>query len=218
MKTALVVGATGLVGSALVEQLLRDNNFSNVIVFTRRPLSIQDTRLQVHIIDFDNLDTWKDLVKGDVLFSCLGTTLRTAGSKEAQYKVDYTYQYNFAKAASENRVTHYILVSAAFASSKSKIFYSRIKGELEEAVQKLSFSLLTIFRPGALSGPRKEKRTGERISIALLSFIHHIPGLGSLKPVPATVVAKAMILAAKHQVAQNRTYALKEIFELAEKE
>lgn len=216
MKTALVIGATGMVGSALLNQMLADNYFSNIVAFTRRPLSVSHVKLQEHIINFDNPAEWEHLVKGDVLFSCLGTTLKTAGSKEAQYKIDYTYQYNFAKAASENGVTHYTLISAAYASPKSKIFYSRMKGELDEAIQKLSFQYITIIRPGQLAGDRQEKRLGEKISLTLLSFVHRIPGLKFLKPIHADIVAKAMIVASKTQAVPKHVYTLQEIFKLAE--
>jgi uncharacterized protein YbjT (DUF2867 family) len=217
MKTALVIGATGMVGSSLVNQLLSDDYFSKLIIFTRRSLRQPHPKLQEHIIDFDATESWQGLVKGDVLFSCLGTTLKTAGSKEVQYKIDYTYQYNFARAAQQNGVTHYVLISAAYSSPHSKIFYSRMKGELDVAVQHLNFPRLTILKPGQLTGDRKEKRLGERFSIALLSAIHHIPGLQFLKPIPADTVAKAMIVAAKQQSEHQKIYALKEIFELAEK-
>ena len=216
MKTALVIGATGLVGSALVDQLLQEDYFYKVIVFTRRSLP-QHAKLEQHIIDFNNPAAWAAHVKGDVLFSTLGTTLKTAGSKEAQYTIDYTYQYNFAKAASDYGVSHYVLISAAFAAPDSKIFYSRMKGELEEGVKKLNFQRLTILKPGQLTGDRKEKRAGEKISIGVLNIIHHIPGLHFLKPIEATTVAQAMIAAVKHQSEAQRVYALKEIFELAEK-
>ena len=215
MKTALVVGATGLVGSSLVDQLLHDDYFSRVIVFTRRPFPAHHAKLQEHIIDFDNSAQWQDLVRGDVLFSSLGTTLKTAGSKEAQYKIDYTYQYNFARAAAHNGVDHYVLISSAYASPDSRIFYSRMKGELDEAVKKLSFPHLTILQPGQLTGHRKESRSAEKISIGLLNIVHHIPGLSFLKPIPAATVARAMIAAAKHQKEAEKVYALKQVFRLA---
>ena len=110
---ALVIGATGAVGMDLVEQLLKDDAFERVTVFVRRPLAVENPKLTVHIIDFDHPEQWRELLQGDVLFSCLGTTIKAAGSQEAQWKVDYTYQYEAAKAARENGVEAYALVSSA---------------------------------------------------------------------------------------------------------
>ena len=100
MKTALLIGATGLVGGALLDLLLNDNRFEKVKVFVRRSTGESHPKLEEYQVDFDTLLTWKEFLKGDVLFSALGTTLKKAGSKEAQYKIDYTYQYELAKASS----------------------------------------------------------------------------------------------------------------------
>src|SRR5690606_12223779 len=101
---ALVIGATGATGTDLVQTLLQDNDFETVEVFVRKPLPLSHPKLKTHIVDFDKPDDWKNLVQGDVAFSCMGTTLKAAGSKDAQRKVDYHYQYDFAKAARENKV------------------------------------------------------------------------------------------------------------------
>lgn len=215
MATALIIGATGLVGSHLVSQLLEDRNFDKLLVFTRRSLQQSHPKLEEKIIDFDKED-WIQDVKGDVLFSALGTTLRKAGSKEAQYKIDYTYQYNFAVAAARNGVPQYILVSAAYASPNARIFYSRMKGELERDVVKLPFQHISILKPGMLAGERSEKRTGEVLGIVVTNTIGSIPGLSRFKPVHGSVVAKAMINATKHHPKQINTYTLKEIDRLAE--
>ena len=156
------------------------------------------------------------MVYGDALFSSLGTTLKQAGSKGAQFKIDYTYQYQFAKAASENGVRHYVLVSAAYASSKSKIFYSRMKGILEKDVKKLLFKNITILRPGMLTGARKEERIGEKIGTPLLNFFHRLPGMKSLKPISATTVSKAMIKAVSYHPERINEYSLTEVFKLAD--
>lgn len=216
MTTALLIGATGLVGSHLVSQVLEDAGFEKLIVFTRRSLHISHLKLEEKIIDFDKVDEWKDEVKGDVLFSTLGTTLRKAGSKEAQYKIDYSYQYNFASVAAENGVAQYVLVSAANSSANSPIFYSRMKGELERDVKKLSFKNISIIRPGLLDGDRKEKRFGEGAGIILTKFFGAIPGLHFIKPIHASIVAKAMINATKHHPQQINSYSFKEIERLAQ--
>ncbi|MFC3799186.1 NAD(P)H-binding protein [Cohnella sp. GCM10012308] len=132
---AIVIGATGATGADLLNLLLQDNAFRQVDIFVRRNPGIQHEKLKVHVIDFDNPDQWGELVKGDVLFSCLGTTLKTAGSQEAQWKIDYEYQYAFAKAASENGVPACVLVSADFASPASRNFYSRTAGRSRKGVR-----------------------------------------------------------------------------------
>jgi uncharacterized protein YbjT (DUF2867 family) len=125
MKTALVIGATGLTGSNLVGLLLSDSRFSKIKIFTRKSLNNQNQKIEEHIIDFNNIEQLSSLFSGDILFSALGTTLRKAGSKDAQYKIDYTYQYNIAKLSADNGIETYILVSAANSSPDSKIFYSK---------------------------------------------------------------------------------------------
>ena len=105
----------------------------------RRSLNINNPKLEEHIVDFDKIELWKNNLSGDELYSALGTTIKKAGSKEAQYKIDFTYQYEAAKAASENGVKKYLLVSSLGANSKSSNFYLRMKGSLDEKVQQLSF-------------------------------------------------------------------------------
>lgn len=121
-RTALVIGATGLVGNQLVEQLLANDQFSAVVIFVRRTTGLQHNKLREHIISFEQPESWDHLVKGDVLFSALGTTLKQAGSKETQFKVDFTYQYQFAEVAATNGIATYVLVSSAGANEKASFF------------------------------------------------------------------------------------------------
>ena len=128
-----------------------------------------------------------------MLFSTLGTTLRTAGSKEAQFKIDHGYQYEFARAAAQNKVPVYILVSSYGASESSWVFYSRMKGKLENDIMKLSFSTIHILQPGILDGNRQEKRSAESFTIRTIKFLNRLGLLKSQRPVPAGIVARAMI-------------------------
>ena len=216
MKTAIVIGATGLVGSELVQLLIKDSRFEKVKVFARRTTGLQHNKLEEHLINFDAPDTWKKQVTGDVLYSSMGTTIGVAGSKEAQYRIDYTYQYQEAKIAANNGVQEYVLISAAGSDPGSKIFYSRMKGELERDIKKLPFETIHIIRPGMLAGDRKEKRTGEKLMQPLMNFIGSIPGLGSLKPIQGRAVAQAMINATFRHVVGIHTYSMGEVFKLAE--
>jgi len=193
-KTALVIGSTGLVGRLLVLNLLEDNCFEKIISFSRRSLDINHSKLREYLIDFEEVNKWKEWVRGDVLFSALGTTIKQAGSKAAQYKVDFTYQYEVARIAAENQVSRYVLVSSLGADPTSRIFYSRMKGELDEAVRKLGFEKISIVRPSALKGEREKERKSERIVIAVTgSVIKILPFLKKYQPIDAGIVARAMI-------------------------
>ena len=193
---ALVVGATGAVGRDLTEQLLSDDHFDRVEILVRRQVNIQSAKLRVHVVDFDNPASWSDLLKGDVLFSCMGTTIKAAGSQDAQWKVDYTYQLNAAKAARANGVPTYVLVSSIGANSNSKLFYPRMKGALEDAILKLGFEGCFILRPPSLI--RKDSdRFGEKASVSILKVLNRIGIMRNLAPVPTENVAAAMISLAK---------------------
>ncbi len=215
MKTAIIVGATGLVGAALVQQLQASEHFRKVVVLARRSTGLQHAKLEEHIIDFDAPESWQDLVQGDILFSALGTTLRQAGSKEAQYRIDHTYQYEAAVAAARNGVPVYVLVSSSGASAKSQIFYSRMKGELEEAVKKLPFKSVYILQPSLLVGERTEVRAGEVWGYRVLKALNAIGVLNAYRPIEGTTVAQAMMNAAVEGAAGVHVAALGKVFALA---
>ena len=213
---ALVIGATGATGKDLVKQLCQDSDFDEIDIFVRRRSDFHHEKVKAHIVDFDHPEEWKHLVKGDVAFSCLGTTLKSAGSKENQKVIDYDYQFNFAKAAKENNVQDYILVSAYGASPDSKIFYSRIKGELEEAVKNLKFEKTTIFKPGMLERKNTD-RNGEVFGLKIIKFLNKFGLFKSQKPLPTSVLAKAMIVASKIKSNSFSEVKLHSIFSFAEK-
>jgi uncharacterized protein YbjT (DUF2867 family) len=157
-KTAVIIGATGLIGAHLLDHLLNDDRYSKIKVFHRRTTGVVHPKLEEHVIDFDNPDTWMHLINGDELFSTLGTTLKTAGSKEAQYKVDFHYQFEMAKHGFEHRIKNYALVSSMGATQDTNNFYLKMKGELDAEIEKVGFEKLVILRPSLLTGDRKEKR------------------------------------------------------------
>ena len=189
---ALVLGATGAVGKDLVQQLLADDSFESVDIFVRREVKMDSPKLTVHVVDFDHPEAWADELKGDVLFSCLRTTIKAAGSQEAQWKVDYTYQYEVAKAARANGVKTYVLVSAIGADVKSKFFYSRMKGALDDAVQQLGFEGCFILQPPSLIRKGSD-RFGENVGAAVMKGLNAIGLLRSWTPMPTESVAAAMI-------------------------
>lgn len=212
---AIVIGATGLVGSELLKQLLNEPRFAEVSVFTRRATGLKQARLTEHLVDFDSPDEWNHLVQGDVLFSCMGTTLKKAGSKEKQWTIDFSYQLNAAQAAAYNQVTTCILISSAGADKNARVFYSRMKGELDEAVQKLPFQHCYILRPSLLLGNRKEKRTSERIAKLILPLVTRF-AFKKYRPIEDKTVARAVIELALNRPSKT-IYELDELFELIPK-
>ena len=192
MKTALIIGATGLIGSTLVKQILDNPAYSKVVLLLRKPLNINHPKLIQEIIDFDKLNVSK--IIGDDLFCAMGTTLSKAGSKEVQYKIDCTYPYEIGKIAKLNGIKQYILVSSVGANFDSSNFYLKTKGDLEKKIQSLDFHNFVSLRPSMLLGDREEFRLGEKIG-AVLSYLISPLLFGSLRKyhgINASDVAEAM--------------------------
>ena len=192
MKRVWVLGATGATGTALVEQLLKGDEYSEVYVFVRRPLQLQHAKLHVHVVDMERAEDWQTGPTADVAFSCLGTTLRAAGSKAAQHRVDVDYQLQFAEMARRSGVGTFVLLSAAGADAKSRFFYMRLKGEAEEGVRALGFERTLFFRPGILDRGAKT-RGNERISIVLIRALNRIGLLKRQAPIAVETLAHQMI-------------------------
>lgn len=171
---AIVIGATGLVGSELLKELLSDTSFHKIIVYSRKPLSVSDDKL-IHVQgELGEMSSHREKLQGDIYFSCLGTTIKTAGSQENFRKVDFHAVVSFGRIAFSHKAKKMIVVSASGASSQSKIFYSRVKGEAEKSLKDLGLASLVIFRPGLLIGERAEKRTAERLSIKTFGLLKHV--------------------------------------------
>jgi len=185
------------------------------VVLVRRSTGITNGKLQEVFVSFDDLKCSKREIKGDVLFSCMGTTIKKAKTKVNQYKIDYTYQYQAAKFASQNGVSSYVLVSSAGANPNSGTFYTRIKGELEEAITILPFEKIRILRPSLLLGKRPDFRLGEKIGIALANlFTTIIPPLKKWRGIPDTEVARAMI--ASYLDSSTEKIIVSELYEIFE--
>lgn len=215
MRTALVLGGTGLVGSHLVRMLLDDPYFTTVKVFGRRSTGLVHEKLQEVMIDFTESDQWRDDLVGDVIFSAFGTTLKTAGGKENQYQIDYHFQYQVIRLAFENSVPDCVLVSAPGASVGSRIFYNKMKGELDRDVAKLGFDRLVLIKPSVLVGKRPEIRFGELAGVVLGQLLSWIPGIRKYRPIPASRVAAAMIHAVKHPSEHSIVqYQLDQLFKM----
>jgi len=202
-RKALLVGATGLVGGHCLDKLLADADYDRVVTLSRKLLPLEHEKLEQQLVDFTRLPDFASLIEAQDIFSCLGTTIKKARTKEAFREVDFTYQYEVARIASEAGAEQLLLVSSMGADARSSIFYSRVKGELEEAVSKLPFSGIQIFRPSLLLGAREEIRPGERVSEYMMktfSFLMVGP-IEKYRPVQASVVAAAMVKVAKEHPA-----------------
>ena len=209
----LIIGATGATGKDLLAKLLEDDTYSEVHCFVRKPMSISHPKLHAHVVDFDTPEAWADLLHGDVAFSCLGTTLAVAGSKEAQWRVDYDYQYAFAQQCKANGVPTFVLVSAAMANAQSKMFYNRMKGQLEDAVKALGFSCLLIFQPSVLIRSNSD-RSGENFTVKTFKFLNKLGILKRYRPMPTEILAEKMLSAVYNSPRGTFTFALNKIFSL----
>lgn len=195
MKTALLFGATGLVGRELLKRLLVDPHYSLVKVFLRKKLTVKHLNAEVHQVNFDSLRNSEMFMSGDDCFCALGTTRKMAGSAEAFRKVDLDYVIEIAKLAKAHGVKRFIVVSSIGSNVKSSNLYLRTKAEMEEALKQIGFEQLTIVRPSFLLGKRREVRIGERIGTFFAIALSPVM-LGPLmryRPIKAKVVAKAMI-------------------------
>lgn len=197
-KTALVAGASGLVGGQLLTLLTKSGRYAKVTVISRSPLQVTHEKLSIIIGTQDDLERYNEELACDDVFCCLGTTMKKAGSREAFRKVDFEYPLALAKKTLKKGAKQYFLVSALGANSKSSIFYNKVKGEVEDAISGVGFKTLHILRPSLLIGPRKEPRLGEFIAKVLSNtFGFLLPkryrGIASIK------VARAMLFYASRE-------------------
>jgi len=217
-KTALVVGASGLVGQQLVKALLQDDTFTTVKLLVRRPYTVNHPKTEVQLVDFDSLDDITQKTgKGDVIFCCVGTTnKKVKGDKTAYRNIDHNIPFNVAWAGLKNGYEKYLLVSAVGANAGSKNFYLQLKGEAEDDISNLHLHSLQIFRPSFLLGNRKEFRLGELFAKILAKPLSIFLG-GSLrkyKPVRDITLAKAMIAASKKDCEGKCIYHYDDIINL----
>ena len=209
---ALIIGATGATGKDLLSQLLADDTYSEVHCFVRKPLALTHPKLHAHVVDFETPEAWADLLRGDVAFSCLGTTLAAAGSKEAQWRVDYDYQYNFAEHCRNNGVPTFVLVSAAGAKAPSKLFYNRMKGQLEDAIKALGFARLLIFQPSVLVRKGSDRK-GEQFGLKMIVFLNKLGLFKRYRPMPTAVLAQRIRKEVATATKGIHTFTLDEIFD-----
>lgn len=189
---AVVIGGTGATGRELVLQLLANPQVESVVALVRRAFFPPDPKLQEVIVDFDRLEEYAAYIVGDVAYSTLGTTLKQAGGKEKQWQVDYEYQLHFARIARRNKIFTFVLLSANQAHPDSRIFYSRMKGKLEEAIISLDFPKLIILRPGFIARPNTDRRM-EKISLGIIGFLNKIGLFRKFRPISTVDLANVIL-------------------------
>ena len=198
-RTALVAGASGLVGSQVLRRLLEDPAYSHVTVLARRELPLSHKKLEQRIASFDRLAQIADFPRVHDVFCCLGTTMKQAGSPDAFRKVDCTYVVELARVAVRHRASQFLVVTAVGADPRSRIFYSRVKGEAEEAVRRMQFEGMQIFRPSLLVGARADSRPAERLAglLSMLVAWAFVGPLSQYRPIKAAALARAMVRVAR---------------------
>jgi uncharacterized protein YbjT (DUF2867 family) len=209
-RTAIMAGASGLVGEQCLRHLLARGMHEKVVAFVRGPLNITHKRLEQRTIDYERLGRMSAFPRVQDVFCCLGTTIKKAGSEAAFRLVDYEYVVRLAETSRRSGADHFYLVSAVGADPNSRIFYSRVKGEAERAVGRLGFAGLHVFRPSFLIGKRSERRPGEAVGIAAarLVSIVLVGAARKYRPIRAETVARAMVVIARERPAGVHVYTV----------
>jgi len=205
MKTALLFGSSGLVGGHLLNQLIKDTNYSKIKLFVRSVPEISDPKVEIIKTDFNNLQNHKEDIKGDDCFFCIGTTKKNSPDKDEYKRVELDIPKEVAKIAKSNLVNSFIFVSALYANPKSSGEYIRFKGQVEDELKELNFPKLAILRPSFLIGNRKEKRASETIGIFVFKLLSPLllGPLKKMKPIHSETVAKAMIAIIQKDIQQT---------------
>lgn len=212
-RTALVAGASGLIGGHLLRLLVDDPAYDRVTTLVRRALPLTHKKLVQRVVDFDRLAEVGDFPRVHDVFCCLGTTIRQAGSQDAFRKVDMTYVVELGRMAVRHRATQYLVVTALGADPRSRVFYNRVKGETEEAIRRLQFEGIQIFRPSLLLGNRAQIRSAERIAGLLSPLVGWVMmgPLARYRPINAATVARALVRVARDAPRGAHVYESDEI-------
>jgi uncharacterized protein YbjT (DUF2867 family) len=205
VKTALLFGASGLVGNHLLNQLISNNNYSKIKLFVRSTINISDPKIEIIQTDFKNLENHKEDIIGDDCFFCIGTTKKNSPDKNEYRRIELEVPKQIAQIAKSNSVNSFVFVSSGYADPKSSGDYLKFKGEVEEELKRLNFPKLGIMRPSFLLGDRKEKRIGEKIGIFVFKLLSplFLGPLKKMKPIHSATVAKAMIAITQNDSSQT---------------
>ena len=215
MKTALLFGATGLVGSHILNLLINNNNYSKIKLFVRSSIELNDPKIEIIQTDFKNLENHREDIKGDDCFFCIGTTKKNSPDKNEYKRVELELPKQVAQIAKSNLVNSFVFVSSGYADPKSSGDYLKFKGLVEEDLIRLNFPKLGIMRPSFLLGNRQEKRVGEKIGIFVFKLLSplFLGPLKKMKPIHSVTVAKAMIRTANEKL-EKKVFESNEIAEL----
>jgi uncharacterized protein YbjT (DUF2867 family) len=205
VKTALLFGASGLVGSHVLNQLISNNSYSKIKLFVRTTINISDPKIEIIQTDFKNLENHREDIKGDDCFFCIGTTKKNSPDKNEYKRVELEVPKQVAQIAKSNSVNSFVFISSGYADPKSSGDYLKFKGEVEEELKRLNFPNLGIMRPSFLLGDRKEKRIGEKIGIFVFKLLSplFLGPLKKMKPIQSATVAKAMIAITQNKVSKT---------------
>jgi uncharacterized protein YbjT (DUF2867 family) len=205
VKTALLFGASGLVGSHVLNQLISNNSYSKIKLFVRTTINISDPKIEIIQTDFKNLENHREDIKGDDCFFCIGTTKKNSPDKNEYKRVELEVPKQVAQIAKSNSVNSFVFISSGYADPKSSGDYLKFKGEVEEELKRLNFQKLGIMRPSFLLGDRKEKRIGEKIGIFVFKLLSplFLGPLKKMKPIQSATVAKAMITITQNKVSKT---------------
>ena len=217
-RIAFLAGASGLIGGHLLTLLLEDEEYDEVHLLLRKPLTIEQKKLRQHVVDFDHLKDLTDVPNANDVFCCLGTTMKRAGSKDAFEKIDHHYPVEYARLASQNNAERFFLVTSIGSSSTSSFFYLRMKAKTEQVIKSLPFRAVHIFRPSMLLGQRSEFRW-EDVVIPPLMKMFSLALFGrwrKYRAIHARTVAHAMLLAAKSDASGIHVYDSDEIRKMGE--
>ena len=212
LKEVTLFGGTGLIGSLLLDILIKDNDYHKINVVTRKSISLSHKKIKIHIIDFSNSKSYSQTLRNSqIVFASIGTTQsKVKGNKESYRKIDFDIIYNIAKACKENNIENFSFVSSSGANIKSDNFYLNLKGEIENSILNLNLSSTSVFRPSLLLGKRKEKRYGEKIAQLIMPFLSFLMP-SKYKPIKAALVAKSMVNISKSIQPGFKIYHYKEI-------
>lgn len=205
-KTAIILGATGLTGSILLEKLIKNQNYETIKLFSRKKIEGLPSKVQQFIGNLLELETYKDAFTGDEVFCCIGTTTKKTPNKETYKKIDFGIPVTAAKLSKEAKINTFLVISALGASAKSSIFYNKTKGEMEQGVLHQNIPTTYILQPSIIGGNRNETRIGEKIGLAVFKLLHplFIGKLKKYKIIEAEEIAQAMVNLANSKASEEK--------------
>ena len=205
MKTALLFGATGLVGGHVLNQLIQNDNYSKIKIFVRSSIQINNSKIEAIQTDFNNLEKYRNDITGEDCFFCIGTTRKNSPNKNEYERVEFNIPTQIAQIAKSNSIKSFFFVSSGYADPKSSGDYLKFKGLVEQEIKNQNFDKIGIMRPSFLLGNRKEKRIGEKFGIILFKLLTPIlvGPLRKMRPIKAEIVAKAMVKLANENINQS---------------